>query len=331
MVSNKDEDEQGRNAPELELTTEGSEADDRPAGPRVHVDPAVIEAMVQAKRHWDKEISKTLATIEPAISQIAEQNWSKLSFAVQQVVATEFRVQEIARQLIQSFPWDAISSAATMGAEILEAAWPDNWRGIPAEKLDRLYGLIDEVGWCLIWVPRRDIVEEVAELSIDEAAELIVRRRRDIVEDVRDLSGHLTRPEIADLREGIVDAASALEHGSHRSAQALAATLITTMVQGHVGHKTLGKARSKFLASHPDDAPISNFRLTAILYTVGLSLEQYWPSDETPVPKTFNRHASVHTYHPDQFTELNSIIGLILATAFARELQAFYVATVEAA
>src|SRR5690606_19487222 len=50
------------------------------------------------------------------------------------------------------------------------------------------------------------------------------------------------------------------------------------------------------------------------------TLSQFVPAKGDPIPAHFNRHASLHSANPTQYTEANMLLGAILVTAFLREI-----------
>ena len=91
------------------------------------------------------------------------------------------------------------------------------------------------------------------------------------------------------------------------------------LIQSTLGYKTLASAREELAVHNWEDTAIPFFRYALIASTIPATLARFYPGDD--VPDRFNRHAVAHHPSPTQFTTLNALVGLILVTALARELQ----------
>jgi hypothetical protein len=63
-----------------------------------------------------------------------------------------------------------------------------------------------------------------------------------------------------------------------------------------------------------------DFRFWLVAFTIPKALSRFFPNDGDPVPTRFNCQAAAHTVDPVQFTSLNALIGLMLATGLVVEV-----------
>jgi hypothetical protein len=203
--------------------------------------------------------------------------------------------------------------------ERIAALLPPNW----SDDVD--YGLamavLSDEGIPLVWVPRADLVELLVSADSETARrEILVENADAIVDDLQSvldvletsayLGGHiaLTKSAVATLVSGFDSAA-----------QALATTVLDSLVMAYVGaHKRVPKA----IRPVTDDMALKDFALAAALTPIVRAYEPYWPSQGDPVPRSYNRHATVHSGSPLQFSRANALVSVMLTTSFLQTISA---------
>jgi hypothetical protein len=121
--------------------------------------------------------------------------------------------------------------------ERLRQAWddalPPNWEGFEVEEVTAAVERIESTGYCLVWLPRIDIVREV--LAADEAAtkKVLVARLGDVLADAEAVLIDVTDPELALERDAAGAAIRSFQDRHWMSAQALASSVFTS-----AAHKT---------------------------------------------------------------------------------------------
>ena len=112
-------------------------------------------------------------------------------------------------------------------------------------------------------------------------------------------------------------------------AQALAGNIFDTLLRdvtrrGVIFDEPLGYFRydkvSKRIMPVTDETLIRRFRADCVLAAARPALAAYDPSD--PPPARFVRHATAHRACPEQYTDLNAIVAVMLMTSMLREAQA---------
>jgi hypothetical protein len=251
-----------------------------------------------------------------------------------------FRVHEFSQQLSQQLdslmqPFNKVMEEASAlvtqdllaGVDLtrLEQVWrrnlPPNWRDLPSWKeVEDTLGIMQETGWCLVWCPRAEVIRQLLEADDSDARiRLLLESKGLVIDDLRDCLSSVTRQEVDGHRSAAMAAIEAFADGHIAAAQALAASDISALINGTLGIRTFGEAR-RSLEGDPIESPLPSFRLQAVLDTVSRSLQEYYAHRGDPVPAAFNRHATVHSMSPEQFTEVNSLASLLLLVAFLKEL-----------
>jgi hypothetical protein len=149
---------------------------------------------------------------------------------------------------------------------------------------------------------------------------VLVTHEKEIVNDALDLMEGVAHGSLLYLASCVSEVAGSIRAGHYRAAQALAASVLTEILQGLRGFKSLKEARD---ASNldPEEAQITFFRHQLVISTVPAALGQFYRDNGDPVPTRFNRHAVVHSADPVQFTPLNALTGLMLVAALVREYE----------
>jgi hypothetical protein len=106
------------------------------------------------------------------------------------------------------------------------------------------------------------------------------------------------------------------------AAQALAAVTFESFVLGPLGHAKLRDAFEELTADAEtiEEVPWRVVRWALVCFCMPDVLETFKPWRGDPVPRQFNRHASVHTLSENQYTATNALIGIMLITAALCEL-----------
>jgi hypothetical protein len=179
--------------------------------------------------------------------------------------------------------------------------------------------IMDETGWCLVWCPRGDIIEQLLTARDVEARTRIVLDSKDVIlDDLRDCLRGANRSELAGHRHAANRAIDTFGAGYFEGAQALAASGISALIGEMLGMKFV--AAKEAFEGDPMEQSINNFRQQAVFNMVSRSLQGYWADRGDSVPKAFSRHATSHSTSDDQYTEVNASSSLLLLVAFIKEL-----------
>lgn len=215
-------------------------------------------------------------------------------------------------------------------AERFQATLPDNWKGSESiTEIGKIFDVMQTTGWCLAWAPREEIVRNIlAEEEDSERSRVLLSHRDEIVADIRGVLDNVLTSDLVHYRESAGKALSAFQGGHPEAAQAFAATIMTALIQSHMGYRTFGEAR-RDLEGDPRKHGIGTFRRAAVFNQVAMSLQEYYEHRGHEVPRTFSRHATAHAISSEQFTEINALSSLLLLGGFLRELESESVVRVD--
>ena len=215
-------------------------------------------------------------------------------------------------------------------AESLRNALPPNWRDLGNSREVEVLAIMAETGWCLVWCPRRELIERLLEAPDLEARTIVLLGAQElVVEDMRACLAEITSEDVAGHRTAAQQAIDAFEAGHVEAAQALAAAAISALINGTLG-LTFHRAEES-LQGDPMEASIKAFRKRAVFNMVSISLQRYYADRGDPVPASFSRHATAHSISNEQYTKVNSLAALLLLVAFIKELDLLLEATDDAA
>jgi hypothetical protein len=206
--------------------------------------------------------------------------------------------------------------------EQLRAGAPPNWQfGDDWPMLSLISDMVEQDGIPLAWVPRGDIVVSLVHAEGIEARRTILAgREADILQDCFACLDDIDAPELAEFVENIREAARAFQDQHPRPAQALATVVLDAALRLLFATPdfSYGGIRRK-LAGVWDNAPLRSMRSALVLAAIPGALAQFWPDRGDPVPVRFNRHASAHTVHAEQFTRTNALVAIMTITSLLRE------------
>jgi hypothetical protein len=201
----------------------------------------------------------------------------------------------------------------------LKQALPPNWRSLDSSAVDTILKVMDETGWCLVWCPRGEIIEELlAAPDVEARTRFVLDSKAVICDDLRDCLREADRSELDAHRHAAGRAIDAFVAGHFEAAQALAASDISALIGETLG-LNFAAAREAF-EGDPMQQSINRFRQQAAFNMVSRSLQRYFADRGDPVPTAFSRHATSHSISDDQYTEVNALSSLLLVVAFIREL-----------
>ena len=200
----------------------------------------------------------------------------------------------------------------------LERERPRNWPSGERSRWSEMSSFVQETRWPIVWVPRMEVVERLIAPGVDRD-EILISARIFILDDCVEVLDQIAETEITTLVQYAREAIDAARAGAWSPAQAMAAAILTTVLQHHMGFATLSEARTE-LNINPDEALTGFIRCAFILSCVPWSLAQFYTHNGDPVPTDFNRHASVHHVSAEQYTQRNGLVALIMTVALLREI-----------
>ena len=181
------------------------------------------------------------------------------------------------------------------------------------DAFDRVGAVAELDGIPLGWVPQLELVKEL--ISLPDAGKrfaLLDARREEICDhcmSIADGREVLWMPECA-------EAADTLRTGHPAAAQALAATVVDTVLRSVGAHGVLAQAAEPL----DEDSPIVKEGEKIVIKPLLIAWTEWWPKSGAPIPARFSRHVTVHGMgYPGSTDKTKALIAVMLATSMARQ------------
>lgn len=205
------------------------------------------------------------------------------------------------------------------GRRLRLAFFPLNLRvidGIEDIGIARVRAIVVEEGLPLYMVPGPQTAALMLRAESETARRAILADRCDeVVGDCREAVEAVEAVDLAGDRRMVLRAIAAFVDGHHENAQALAGSIIESLVWDHFGRDD--KSRKRYIRG--DEFPEAYKELGAhefiALAPIWRAFKSFNRSKGDPVPSVFSRHGSAHTISEVQFTKVNAIQGLMLASS----------------
>lgn len=193
--------------------------------------------------------------------------------------------------------------------------YPDNLRDIEGIEFAEVEEVVMLDGIALYGVPRREIAERVLRAeSTAVRRDLLGRRWKAISSDCRAALASCSSSIVVPYVRFAVGALDALDAGNPDAAQAMAASVLDTVVNGYFGKQRYDLTPNKKTA---DASEYDNFTMLEFIAFAPLwkAYQQYRPENGDPVPRTFSRHASVHGVSSRQFSRRNAVQAVLFVSS----------------
>jgi hypothetical protein len=219
--------------------------------------------------------------------------------------------------------WSTVIDFARRFHQEWAEALPPNWRHLRPAEVDAVIGVMARTGLGLVWVPRAEVVSEILQAADDEARlAVLLGHEKNVLDDLEKALAEVMAVQLADGQRAVGEALQSYRAGQRWSAQALAAAVLTTLVEGQLGFR-MNELRREFKSFDPMEGtgPLADLRLLALIVAMANRVLSRFLRPTDPIPATFNRHASLHAVSSTQYTLENALRALMLATSLLRELQ----------
>lgn len=198
--------------------------------------------------------------------------------------------------------------------------FPSNLRGIRDLTLEEVEQVVMLDGIALYEGPRTEIAEKLVRAPSSAARrEILGRKWREIAADCREVLEKCQSTGAAPMIRFALHVVDALDAGNTTSAQPLAASLVDTILR-----KDLPTTKPLIVPSKKNkksDAYLDfSVRKFIALAPIWQAYQNYFPDNGDRVPRTFNRHATVHTVGSQQYSRRNAIQGLMLVCGLLKFL-----------
>ena len=200
---------------------------------------------------------------------------------------------------------------------LLPTNWPKDVRYGRAQKIQMREGIP------LVWVPRPRIVHELVEASSPKArSKIIVKRSARLVADVEKSLLVLDDYEPMAFQVGVVrQAIDAYGRGHVEAAQMALSCVLDALVIDQLEYRHAAVPRE--IEKLNNEAAMVDFVLASSLAPLVSAYSPYFPHRGDPIPKRFNRHASVHSGNKRQFNQRNVLVAMMLVVSFMRSVRHF--------
>lgn len=231
----------------------------------------------------------------------------------------EFGISDSFTRTAQQFATEQFSWLKTLGPtlELLKANfYPPNLRGIEDLEIEDVEKVVLADSIALYGVPRTAIAQAL--IRADSAAkrrEILGRRWKAIAADCREAVERLESELVAPCVPFALAALDALDGGHTAAAQALAGSLIDSLLTGYFGahrYRYTPDGKGKRTTDVYQEFTIRQFIAFAPMWQ---AYQQFRVSKGDTVPTTFNRHATAHTVSPRQFNRRNTVQALLFAAS----------------
>lgn len=200
-----------------------------------------------------------------------------------------------------------------------QAFFPANLRDIEGIRLTDVQQVAFVEGVPLYAVPGRETAELLLQAESQEARRAILAERCSvIIKDCRDVVEAGDSAMLASDRNKVLEAAAALEAGFISPAQALIGSIVESLVWDYFGKDY--KKREPFIPDKkgvrtPEAYDQLGVHEYIALAPIWQAFQKFDAAKGDPVPTTFSRNACAHTISDDQFTQVNALQGLMLASS----------------
>lgn len=276
----------------------------------------LVKPALDAQAFWDKHI----AMMKPMLD--AQERWQK-QFA-------DIRLPNINSELFKTPPINVDFNAFTAAARIAEQQtnwlknlnaaiaamradfYPPNLRAIVGLELEEVDQVVMEDGIPLYGVPRTEIAERLVRAeNMSERREIIGRRWKAISVDCRTAVGSCTSEAVLPYVGFATAALEALDSDHTACAQAMAGSLVDTIVNGYFGKQRYKYTPNKQTTTNDayNEFTIREFIAFAPIWR---TYQQFLAANGDKIPTTFSRHATAHAVSTRQYSKRNTVQGLML-------------------
>lgn len=194
--------------------------------------------------------------------------------------------------------------------------YPPNLREIQGLKFESVDRVVMGDGIPLYGVPRASVAEAIIRADdLRRRRELLGRRWRAISADCRTAVESCGSDEVAPYVPFALAALDALDDGHPAAAQALAASLIDTIVALYFSH--LKPSRNQRTPVAYDELWVREYIAFAPVWPI---YQSFRVENGDKIPSTFSRRATAHAVSSRQFNRRNAVQGLMLVCSLIYRL-----------
>lgn len=264
---------------------------------------------------WMKQM-KLINSDVYKLSGLGQSNLTTLSSILTKNL--DFGFEKTAAKLAAQFATQQTSWLNTIGpllARLNTSFYPSNLQDIEDLEFEAVEAVVMLDGIALYGLPRQELAEKLIRAETTAARRAILGRRwRAISTDCRAAVDACNSSTVAPYVSFAVAALDALDGEHTEAAQALAASLLDTVVNGY-----FGKQRFELTPNRKTTTPAEYEKFTLREFIVFAPLwqayQKYNIEDGDPIPNTFSRHASVHGVSARQFSRRNAVQAVLFVSS----------------
>lgn len=205
-----------------------------------------------------------------------------------------------------------LSRLSSLAGTLKVGFYPPNLAAIENLRLEDVEEVVMIDGIALYAVPRTAIAEKLINAkTTSERRTILGSRWKSISADCRAAIEGCTSERVTAYAPFVLSALDALDAGNSHAAQALAASIIDTVVSQHFGKDRKDYTPGKGSKQAYDAFTVREFIAFAPLWQ---AYQQYFVTNGDAIPSTFSRHASVHGVSNRQFSRRNAVQASMFVT-----------------
>ncbi|KGN39601.1 hypothetical protein [Knoellia subterranea] len=204
--------------------------------------------------------------------------------------------------------------------DISRALYPSNLRGITDLKYENVLAVLDD-GIPLFIVPSQATAERlIAATDIQARRQIIGQRFDSIVADCDKALDTVTNSDLVYEVSAVRQAITVIRSGHFDAGQALAATVMDSLMwrwgdKNKDDYKVVTRKQRPRRGQTPRDIDDLVPWIYMVMAPVYIAHSTFHPAGGDPIPRVFNRHASLHRISYRQYSKRNCAIALMMATS----------------
>lgn len=343
------ENESDDNTPRRELAERYTSLYDVVTLNRASLEPilnAVNETVRMQSSGWLKQVAainfqpvvakEQLAALSSAIAAAALPVVTVPEFPVLQKIAQDLSASttsaysatfvDMAAKLTASLPVPDLSGIQSLIKSLDSEKWqkwlrsvqrPSNWTDEIEDRIDEIIAMIDAEGIPVAWVPRGELLRALLDAgSADDRSLLLIAHRDEILEDCQDALARVEdKPGIPTL-----PLAQMVLTGAADGHWELAALSAVTVVHAIVEALRWASAQQNVVAHHALKPTVERAHLVEQATRAPLIrfYDDWNEKSGKPRPKHVTRHVVSHKLAPDQVSERNCVVAIMLMCSLLR-------------
>ena len=276
-----------------------------------------VKPLLDSQALWQKQIATSINSDIFKSAALAQSNLNKISGQLYKNV--DFGLSDSFAKLAQQVAAQQTAWMKTLGPSMERlklSFYPPNLRPIEGLRWEDVESVVMVDGIAMYGVPRTSIAEAL--IRADSAAkrrDILGRRWKAISADCRDALEACETEAIAPYLPMALRALDALEAGHTEAAQALAGSLLDSMVNTYFGadrYLYTPDKRGKRTNAAYDEFTAHEYIALAPIWQ---AWQKFFPDEGLPVPHTFSRNATAHTVSTKQYTRRNAVQSLMIVSS----------------